>query len=159
MKYQAMESVAEANRNKLGDYDSNQFKHYRTCEVKKCISVRRVGVATNWSLPSHLVTSSSHPCRHRRRRRRAAVHSACVAGEGPGTTRPRVGLTTGKLLFATGKLVTSPSRDTSSATCTTHSHMSICRFGYSNIILNQVKIDCLRLQTNSNQKVVNYKVS
>jgi hypothetical protein len=42
------------------------------------------------------------------------------------------------------ELVTSPSRDTSSATCTTHSHASICRFGYSNIILNQVKIDCLR---------------
>jgi hypothetical protein len=42
------------------------------------------------------------------------------------------------------ELVTSPSRDTSSATCTTHSHASICRFGYPNIILNQMKIDCLR---------------
>jgi hypothetical protein len=34
------------------------------------------------------------------------------------------------------ELVTSLSHDTSSATCTTHSHASICRFGYSNIILN-----------------------
>jgi hypothetical protein len=42
------------------------------------------------------------------------------------------------------ELVTSHSRDTSSATCTTHSHAFICRFSYSNIILNQVKIDCLR---------------
>jgi hypothetical protein len=41
------------------------------------------------------------------------------------------------------ELVTSSSRDTSSATCTTHSHASVYRFGYSNIILNQVKIDCL----------------
>jgi hypothetical protein len=41
------------------------------------------------------------------------------------------------------ELVTSPSRDTSSATCTTHSHASICHFSYSNIILNQLKIDCL----------------
>jgi hypothetical protein len=48
------------------------------------------------------------------------------------------------------ELVTSLSRETSfsrdifSATCTTHSRAFICRFSYSNIILNQVKIDCLR---------------
>jgi hypothetical protein len=76
------------------------------------------------------------------------------SGEGPSGQRPLVSVEVAsrgifRAKFAATRsagfeLVTSHSRDTSSATCTTHSHASICRFSYSNIILNQVKIDCLR---------------